>query len=163
MRWYTLDRTDLRFVETAPLHLCQEAEIEAPPAAVFDVLTGDRWLDWFPDMREIRWDSSRGVGGTRYVRLGHSEAHETFLAWEPAKRFAFSVDRSTNPFARAMVVDVQLAPSGNGRRTRVHFCWHLALRSWFVLLQPIVRRRVGQMLREVLTGLRRFVEGAARP
>jgi hypothetical protein len=156
--WFVLDRVDLDYVKTAPHHVCREIGLDVSPARAFEALTDHRWLEWFPDLREITWNPPRGVGGTRYVRLGHVEAHETFLAWEPAKRLAFSVDRSTLPVLTAMLVDFQLTSLLDGRRTRIEYCWHYKLRVWLRPLNSPVHRAFQKILFGALAGLKKVVE-----
>jgi hypothetical protein len=156
--WFTLDRIDLAYVDAAPNHICADVVLEVGPDRAFAVLTGDRWLEWFPDLKEMRWHPPRAVGGTRYVRLGRSEAEETFLAWDPGRRFAFSVDRSTLPVMKAVIVDFRLTAVDAGRRARVEYCWHFALRTIFRPLQPLARKEIQRIVIGGLRGLKRFVE-----
>jgi hypothetical protein len=156
--WFVLDRVDLDYVKTAPHHVCREIGLDVSPARAFEALTDHRWLEWFPDLREITWNPPRGVGGTRYVRLGHAEAHETFLAWEPARRLTFSVDRSTVPVIRALLVDFQLAPILDGSRTRIEVCWHYTVRTWWRPLHGLMQRHVQKTLSAALAGLKNFAE-----
>jgi len=157
VRWFTLDRVDLDYGRTGPHRVCHAAVLDVPPARVFEVLTGDGWLEWFPDMRQIEWSPPRGVGGTRHVRLGHSEARERFLAWEPATRFAFSVERSTVRALKAILVDFRLTPIADGRRARVDLCWHYELRGAWRPLHFLVRRRFRVIVEAALAGLEKFV------
>ena len=156
--WFTLEPVDLAYVGAAPRHVCGDIVLEVSAPEAFDVLTGDRWLEWFPELRAIRWDPPRAAGGTRHVRLRRSEAHETFRAWEPAKRLAFSVDRSTFPFMKALLVDFQLTAVGGGRSTRLEYCWHYELRGFFKFLGPSVRKRLQRMVSGALAALKAFVE-----
>jgi len=75
--WFTLAPVDLAYVSTAPRHVCRDIVLDVSAPGAFEVLTGDRWLEWFPELRAIQWNPPRAVGGTRYVRLGRAEAHET--------------------------------------------------------------------------------------
>ena len=156
--WFVLDRVDLDFVDTAPHHVCREVLLDVPADRAFDVLTGDRWREWFPDLQDITWYPPRGVGGTRYLRLHRSEVHETFLAWEPGRRLAFSVDRSTVPFIKAMLVEFRLTPASAGNRTQVALCWHYTLPIWWRPMHASVRRRVEKILSAALAALKHFVE-----
>jgi hypothetical protein len=156
--WFTLAPVDLAYVSTAPRHVCRDIVLDVSAPGAFEVLTGDRWLEWFPELRAIQWNPPRAVGGTRYVRLGRSEAHETFRAWEPAKRFAFSVDRSTLPVMKALLVDFQLTAVGDGRRTRLEYCWHYEIRGLFKILGPSVRKELERIVSGALAALKTFVE-----
>src|SRR5262245_49947259 len=159
---FTFERIGLDYADRAPGRVSVDVIVDAAPAAVFDVLTGDRWSEWFPDMLEMEWLPPRGVGGGRHARLRHSEAYETFLAWEPGRRFAFSVDRSNRPFLRAMMVDWQLSPASGGRGTRVELRWHYTLRAWWRPMQFLVTRTMRKMLAEALAGLKEFTEKQPR-
>ena len=156
--WFILDQVGLDYVHAAPRRVRQEIVLDADPAAVFNVLTGDRWNEWFPDIKEIRWGPPRGVGGTRYVHLGHSRACETLRAWEPARRIALSLDRSNLPVVKALLVDFQLSPLADGRRTRLQLAWHYELRLWLRPVHTRVRQRFQEIVDGALAGFKTFVE-----
>jgi uncharacterized protein YndB with AHSA1/START domain len=159
---FTLQRIGLDYAERAPGQVSVATTVDASPTTVFDVLTGDHWTEWFPDMLELTVIPPRGVGGGRHARLRHSEAYETFLAWDPGRRFAFSVDRSNRPFLKAMMVDWRLSAAPGGRGTRVELRWDYTLRAWWRPMQFLVTRAMRKLIADALAGLKEFTEKRAR-
>ncbi|HWE57721.1 MAG TPA: SRPBCC family protein [Acidimicrobiales bacterium] len=100
----------LDFFDTAPLRSVQTEIVRRSPAAVFDALARNPagWGDWYPgfDHRGC-WltDGPPGVGSRRRVRMTGARFDETIIAWEPDHRFAFCVNRTNAPIARALAED----------------------------------------------------------
>src|SRR5688572_26569075 len=106
---FRLEPQPLDFVDSAPLRVSDSAVVRAPAAKVFEAFADtESWPEWFPLMREARWvgtEKSR-VGAEREVALLLLGRYtERFLAWEPAKRFAFTMTKSSSPLAKAIAED----------------------------------------------------------
>jgi hypothetical protein len=101
-----------------------------------------RWLGWFPLMQRAEWTSSATscVGAERAVALRLlGRFHERFLAWEPGKRYAFTMTASTSPLAKQMAEDWRLSREAGGTRI-----------EWIVGAVPTALGRAGTpMLRAV--------------
>lgn len=158
MPW-TLRREPLEFAETAPSHFLNEAELDATPEKVFAVFADiESWARWFDDFRSAHWTgpAHEGVGATRKAILGAATVDETFLAWEPGRRFGFRIDTITLPLVRAMVEDYRLIPLDGGRTRLV---WRIGYETTWLgsLLHPIVRKIFGRQFRRTLVGLQAYV------
>ena len=103
----------LDFLAQAPTISHADVTIGRSPADVWAALTDTAgWPQWFAGMRAARATSDGGgVGGTRFIDLGLLRADEEFVAWEPERRFAFTVVRTNVPLARRWVEQVELAPA----------------------------------------------------
>jgi hypothetical protein len=107
-------------LDSAPFRMVLSDVRPGSPAAVFaELAEPERWLGWFPLMTKAGWSSSQTacVGAERKVALrllGRFE--ERFLAWEPGKRFAFTMIASTSPLARQMAEDYRLTREAGGTR-----------------------------------------------
>ncbi|MGD9482545.1 SRPBCC family protein [Streptomyces sp. TRM70308] len=104
----------LEFVDLAPLRLRYGATLAAGPEAVYGALAEDveHWPRWFAQVAAAR-PARRGTGRDITLR-GGPRFEETYLAGEPAVRFAYRVDRTTVPGLRALVEDWRLAPAPSG-------------------------------------------------
>ncbi len=118
----------LDYFAVAPVRLQCEAHIRATPDAVFAKLAEPAsWPAWFPLMTRARWvapTTSGAVGAERDVAmriLGHFR--ERMIAWQPGERFAFTMVKSSSPFASAMAEDYQLHAVPGGTQLR----WMLAV------------------------------------
>ena len=157
--WFRLAAVDLDYLRTAPRQVSQQVVVAGAPDAVFAVLTGNRWPEWFPELEEMRWepDPPRAVGGKRYVHVGPSRAHETLLAFEPARRLALRLDRSNLFVVKAMLVEFALSPVAD-QRTRVSLAWHYELRFWLRPFHLRARARFQGLVDAALAGLKQYVE-----
>lgn len=157
--WFSLRSIDLAFAPQAPFHFHNEAELPAPPERVWAVLEdGDTWPGWFKDFVSMRWTSPppHGAGSTREVRLKPLSVRETFLAWEPGRRFAFRVDAITLPLVSAMMEDLVLTPREGGR---THLSWRVSYtpRPVMRLIHPLLRMIFGGMFKVTLANLGRYL------
>lgn len=114
-----LRQVGLDFLDAAPKVLRHTGRVSAPPGDVFASVSGDpaSWRDWFPGVRDGAYDSPppHGVGSVRRVSvLGAGTYQETILAWDEPTRWAFRVDATSLPLARALVEEWTLSPTGAG-------------------------------------------------
>jgi uncharacterized protein YndB with AHSA1/START domain len=150
--WFSLRSSDLAFTEESPFRVESEALLQAPPERVFSTLAdADSWPRWFRGVRQVTWASPppHGVGTKRRIVLPLLTADETMVAWEPGRRFAFSIDATTLPLMQRMLEDIRLEPSGDGTRVRwiAHYTPTPLARYLGALTRAIMRRMLAQGLR----------------
>ncbi|MEU0473712.1 SRPBCC family protein [Streptomyces olivaceus] len=112
----------LDFVETAPVRLVFARELAAAPDAIFRALAEDvpGWTAWFSAVTSAR---PIGDGAGREIRLrGGTRFVETVLAAERPEVYAYRVDATNAPGARALLEEWRLTPTATGTRLR----WTLA-------------------------------------
>lgn len=132
----------LEFVDSAPLRVSDSAVVRASPERVFRAFADTAsWPKWFPLMTKAKWvsDAHEGIGAEREVTLTLLGTYrEKFIAWEPEKRFAFTMTKSSSPLARAICEDFQFTAEDGGAATRI---------DWVLAADP---RAIGKVLRPVL-------------
>lgn len=121
-----LDPKDLSYLDTAAHRLDFTRVVPATPERVFAVLEDlDSWPRWFVDFRKAAKTSEGafGVGATRRVKVGPLSLEERFVAWEPGRRFSFTMLDVNLPLLASMLEDWQLTPVEGGTRVdyRVRF------------------------------------------
>ncbi|MFE3267069.1 SRPBCC family protein [Streptomyces sp. NPDC059215] len=146
------------FTGTAPLRLVFTRGMSAPPEAVFRALAEDvsGWSEWFSAVTLAR---PSGDGTGREVRLrGGTRFQETVLVSEPPEVYAYRVDVTNAPGARALAEEWRLTPEGRGTRVR----WTFAADGTapFRVALKVARPGLGRAFRDAVTALDRRLESA---
>lgn len=106
------------FAGGAPVRLVFEGKVSVPPERVFRALAEDvtGWADWFGPVTLAR---PLDGGAGREIRLrGGARFRETVLVSEAPEVYAYRVDVTNVPGARALAEEWRLAPAGTGTRVR---------------------------------------------
>lgn len=157
-----LQPVDLSFAARAPYACIHDTDIAAPPAAVFDALADlESWPVRFGPATRGEWITTppHGIGTVRAVQVGAFYLVECFVAWEPGRRFAFTIIEANLPFARAMLEDVRIVESRAGSRvtSAVYYAPPLLLRP----VAAAIARRIDRTSRATLMNLKQSIEGRA--
>ncbi|MFJ4557152.1 SRPBCC family protein [Streptomyces massasporeus] len=123
----------LDFVEAAPVRHVFVREVAAPVEAVYGALEDvPGWAEWFPQVSAAR---AVDAGAGRDITLtGGVRFRESVIAATAPEVYAYRIDVTNLPGARAMVEEWRLAPAGTGTRLRWTFAtdgtaaYRLALR-----------------------------------
>ena len=143
----------LDFVETAPVRLVFAREISAAADAVFGALAEDvpGWAAWFSAVTSAR---PIGDGAGREIRLrGGARFVETVLAAERPEVYAYRVDVTNAPGARALLEEWRLTPTATGTQVRWIFAADGTAPFRFVLDRA--RPGFGRTFRSSVTSLER--------
>jgi hypothetical protein len=150
----------LDFLASPPEHMDFEQDVAASADAVFAILADtDRMSLWLDDFVGAEWlgEPRGGAGSRRRVRLRTLTVIERFVAWEPGKRFAFTMEAISLPIVRAVGEDMRLEAVGEGR-CRVR--WRVAYDPVPLarLVHPLIRWNFGRLFRKSLVNLKRLAE-----
>jgi uncharacterized protein YndB with AHSA1/START domain len=136
----------LDFLDSAHTRMVFEALVPAPRQPVFAAITADptTWT-WFPRVRGLpyRGTEPHGVGTIREIRTMGARYRETIVAWDAPSRWAYRVDETNFPIAKALVEE--WTTEGHGGSTLVRWTFAIDPRPLFRIalpLAPIVMRRV---------------------
>lgn len=161
--WHATRPSELDYVVIAPYCMENEIQIEVPPAKVFQILSESNWGDWFVDFQSVEWTSQPPyrVGSTRTVTLKSLAVKERFLAWDPGRRFSFSIDAISLPLLEGMMEDMQLEPRKDGSAT--HFRWRVFYtpNPLMAALRPIAQPLFAGMFHQSLENLKAYAEKPA--
>lgn len=141
----------LDFVGTAPVRLTFVREAAAAPDRIFHSLAEDLtgWSEWFPGVSSVR-----PAGAGRAVRLrGGARFEESVIAARAPEIYAYRVDVTNMPGARAWIEEWRLAPAGTGTQVRMTFA--LDGTAAFRLLWTLARPGVGRAFRDAVGKLDR--------
>lgn len=141
-----LTPTDLAFFDDAPLRIAQSARVSAAPDKVFaSFANAADWPEWFPMLKWAKWTKGNGaLGDEREVSVGAlGRYRERMIAWDPGRRFSFTMIGSTSPLAEQLAEDYRLSPDGGGTRI-----------DWVMAARPTTLGKVGgPVLKAVMSRL----------
>jgi uncharacterized protein YndB with AHSA1/START domain len=123
-----------------------EADVDAPPAAVWDAMTdpaqGMRWRVGVTDIQEQNSARGRGVGTVTHCVHGRTTIEQEIVDWRPPHHLSFS---ERNPIGRCHWT-MTLAPLRGGEHT--HLEWRIAMRGG--RRQAVMMRVVGARARKIM-------------
>ncbi|MEV5171246.1 SRPBCC family protein [Streptomyces flaveolus] len=146
---------DLGFIGTAPVRLVFAGNISASPEQVFRALAEDvpGWAEWFAAVTRAR---ATDGGAGREVRLrGGTRFAETVLVAKAPEVYAYRVDSTNAPGARALAEEWRLTPRGTGTRVQWTFAADRTAPFRFVL--TLARAGLGRAFRDAVTSLDGYV------
>ncbi|MFD4869573.1 SRPBCC family protein [Streptomyces sp. NPDC058412] len=111
----------LDFIDDAPIRLVFATEAAAPPEAVYQALAEEvaGWPSWFKAVTLAR--PTHGGAGREVRLMGGVRFQETIMAADPEQRYAYRVDTTNAPGARALLEEWRLTPAGSGTHVRWTF------------------------------------------
>lgn len=144
----------LEWMHRAPVRAVRTRTVQATPDQVFAVLADhEAWPEWFDQITSVDvLGPAEGVGARRRVHIGSTSVDEEFLAWEPGRRFSFTVTQASRPGIRSLNEDIRLVPVGDDSTT-VAYTMALDPVGPGRLLAPVLNRVVGKALDGALDGL----------
>jgi len=151
---FQLRRETLDFLTRAPKRWAFEAWIPAPVEVVFDAISADpsTWR-WFPGFSSGRYESAPpyGVGTIRRIRVRAGVYRETIIAWDRPTRWAYRVDTTSAPIAKALVEEWALRDDAGGSVVR----WTFAIdpRALFRLSLPAAPAVMNRLFRKAMSNL----------
>jgi hypothetical protein len=154
-----LEPVDLSFAERAPYACIHDADVAAPPGAVFDALVDVDGPGRLGPSRRGEWVTSppHGIGSVRAVWVGTLYLVEGFVAWEPAARLSCAVLQANLPFARAMLEDWRIVPTRRG--SRVTAALYYAPPWWLRPFAAAIVRRLEREAVATLATLKHWMNG----
>ncbi|MBL8115205.1 MAG: SRPBCC family protein [Acidobacteria bacterium] len=149
---------DLSYLETAKQRLDFSHVVQASPERVFAVLAdGASWPRWFVDFKRAEQTSPGplGLGGTRHVWVGPLNLEERFIAWEPGRRFSFTMLTINLPLVTSLLEDWRLTPEGSG--TRVDYAVRFDVPWWLRPFTKLLLLKFRPMFRKALPNLETYL------
>ena len=147
----------LDFIDTAPVRLIFTQEMSAAPDAVFHALNDDvpGWAEWFAAVTRAE---SIDDGAGRDIRLrGGGHFRETVIAAKEAEVYAYRVDVTNAPGARALAEEWRLVPAGRGG-TRVQWTFAADGNAVFRGVVRLARPGLGRAFKGAVAALDRRLE-----
>jgi hypothetical protein len=154
--WFQMRKEDLTFRQQAPVVYVNEAVIAAPRSAV----GAASWKKWFPNLRDALYEGPPpyGVGSIREAHVGATRWTEEMLVLDD-RGIAWTVTRSSVPFALALVESFELSDSPAG----THLRWTFAMEPRLLarLGAPFAPRVMGSVLQKAAKNLEVYLQQAA--
>jgi uncharacterized protein YndB with AHSA1/START domain len=143
------------FIDTASELITTEVVAAASPEEVWAVFTdNERWPEWFPAAKSCRTtsDQAEGVGSTRWIHFDLFKVNERFVAWDPPRRWAFTILDANLPGIVSVVEQAIIEPVDE-HQTRVTYTLAADLASYMRPLVPMLRWRLGSLFKKGLAGI----------
>ena len=161
--WFKMIPRDLSWSERAAQKIRNAVVLPCSPEEVFSILADIKQTPfWFDEIYGGTWDSENThcVGSRRTVHLDMLSVRETFLSWEPSRRFAFTITESTIPLSVSIVEDYRLSPEDNGC-TKLEWDVAYQLRWYVIPFKPIVIWIFGRMFQRASASLKNYISRKA--
>lgn len=147
----------MTFLERAPVRHAFERTVAAPRAVVFAAIADPTgWKHWFPGVRDARYRDAPpyGVGTLREANVAGTRWLEEMIAWEPERRWAYTVLDASAPIASAQVESFELDDVPGGTRVR----WTLAIEPRLLqrLAGPVAPFVMGRLFARAMTNLETY-------
>ncbi|WSY47206.1 SRPBCC family protein (plasmid) [Embleya sp. NBC_00888] len=162
--WHPLAESGDVFLNSAPFRCVDSVDVAAPPARIWEIITGDALVEWTLVFTALAWhpDPPSGPGATREVTLLRLlTVRERFFRWEENKRYTFSAVAASLPGLRRVAEDWVVEPTPGGSR----LAWTLVAQAATPAVpllwasNPLVKL----MQRHVLRSVRLHAEGGNTP
>ncbi len=158
--WFQLRSVGMDFLQHAPRIYVVGCNVALPREQVWQaIIDAPTWPAWFPGVRSAsyRGNPPYGVGTTRVADVSGFLMEETMLAWDEGRRWAYRIDRSTAPLARAQLECTELEDRGSGTHVRWTLATHPGMLLW--LTGPFFQRTVQRLLERAMCNLERLNTG----
>lgn len=154
----------MTFLARAPVRHAFERVVAAPRTTVFGAIADPTgWKHWFPGVRDARYRDAPpyGVGTIRESDVSGTRWVEEMIAWEPGRRWAYTVLDASAPIASAQVESFELDDVPGGTRVR----WTLAIEPRLVqrLAGPIAPFIMARLFERAMTNLEARVTDTPAP
>jgi carbon monoxide dehydrogenase subunit G len=161
--WFDCRKEQLSFADRAPIRHCVGARLAAPRSQVFAaIVEPETWPRWFPGVHAASYTgrTPNGIGTIRQAHVGRTHWVEELIAWEADVRWAYTVLRSTAPFAHAQIESFDFGDIDGGTEVR----WTLALEPrWLARLgAPFLPRVVDRLFHRAMQNLETFIGNEGR-
>ena len=143
------------FLDEAPELVLTEVVAAATPDEVWAVfIDNERWPEWFPAAKECRTTSEQAEGGgsTRWIHFDLFKVNERFVAWDPPRRWAFTIVDANIPGIVSVVEQATFEAVGDDR-TRVTYTLGAELKPYVRPFAAGLRWRLGSLFRAGLAGI----------
>ncbi len=153
---------DATFANSAPQRIEVEHRIAATTAEVWNVIADNStWTSWFDGMSscEPTSDPDSGVGASRQVKVGPMQLDEQFITWEEESCWAFTVTKTSIPFAKRMLEQIELTSlestggSAEQPATRVRYLGAIEPHPLTRLVFPLLARQLKATWRKSFANL----------
>ncbi len=153
---------DASFANSAPRRIEVEHRVAATTAEVWKVIVDNStWTSWFDGMSscEPTSDPESGVGASRRVKVGPMQLDEQFTTWEEESRWSFTVTRTSVPFAKRMLEQIELTAIGttDQPRTMVRYTGAIEPHPLTKLIFPLLAHQLKATWRTSFANLDKMI------
>ncbi len=143
------------FIDLASTRVITRVEVRATPEEVWEVLTdNERWPEWLPAAKTCRTtsDVAEGVGATRWMHRDLFKVNERFVAWDPPRRWVFTIVDANMP-GFVSVVQQAVIERVDDETSVLTYTLAADVAPYMRPAVPFLRWRLGGLFKKGLAGI----------
>ncbi len=158
MALYQCRPVGCEFLSQAPLRAAVSLHADVDAGRLFEILAAAAATPkWALPITQARWLSPApfGIGSRRVITFaGRLVGHERYIAWEPGRRLAYSLETTNVPGIEALAEEYRIIPSSGGG---CELSWTLAvgmrgrLGVFAVAARPFIHAALWRMSRDLVS------------
>lgn len=149
-----------QYVNTAPARLTHSVTINAPIEKIWAIVDDTPNFDkWFKGVKwgKVEIETEKGLGAKRLAQLNNNKYYEEIIAYEPLKKWGFSMIESNSGMCKT-ITEVIYLDKVDANKTKVTYKGGYEYNGIFKYMKPVMNGAVTNIWKNAFKGLKEFAE-----